>query len=96
MRISTTISELPLLRKLTRWWRGWRQRRTAISELGCCGRAEREHIARDLAVGAPELSTLAGRWPDSADLLNRRMQQVKLDAADIKQVSLTKHECRIA
>jgi len=36
--------------------------------------------------GAAELRVLAGKWPHSADLLGRRMRQIKLDAAEIVQV----------
>jgi hypothetical protein len=44
-------------------------------------------IAHDVGVGgAAELRVLAGKWPDSADLLSRRMRQIRLDAAKIVRV----------
>jgi hypothetical protein len=83
----TSIGErLSVLRQLTRLWRGWRQRRTAVAELNCCGSEEQDHIARDVGLSTPALRVLAGKWPDSADLLTRRMEQLALDAADIARV----------
>jgi hypothetical protein len=38
-------------------------------DLDCCGSAEVERIARDVGVSGADLSVLAGKWPDAADLL---------------------------
>jgi hypothetical protein len=35
-------------------------------------------MARDLGMSRGKLSVLAGKWPDSADLLSRRLEQVNL------------------
>ena len=35
-------------------------------------------MARDLGMSRGELSVLAGKWPDSADLLSRRLERVNL------------------
>jgi hypothetical protein len=35
-------------------------------------------MARDLGMSRGELFVLAGKWPDSADLLSRRLEQVKV------------------
>ena len=56
-----------------KWWRNWTARDTALTELGRCGGDEAAHIARDVGVSVCELQTLAGRWPDSRNLLERRM-----------------------
>jgi len=69
-----------------RWWRNWNRRRRKIAELDCCCRAEAERIARDLGVSRAELSVLAGKWPDAADLLTRRLEQVNLDRAELAHV----------
>jgi len=68
---------------ITRWWRNWTRRNAATRELDCCGDREVAHLAKDLAVSPSELRTLAGRWPDSADLLRRRMGALGLDATQL-------------
>ena len=57
-----------------------------MAELDYCGPSERAHIAHDVGVSSADLRILAGKWPHSADLLLRRMEESKLDAAEIKQV----------
>ena len=78
--------QIPLVRQLKHWWHSWRNSRTAIAELGRCGPDEVERVARDVGVTGVELCILAGKWPNSASLLNRRMEYLKLDAADIARV----------
>jgi len=68
-----------------RWWKNWKARDTAVSELRCCDRAEETRIAQDVGVSVSELRTLAGRWPDSAGLLERRMSAAGLNAAQLSQ-----------
>jgi hypothetical protein len=58
---------------LAKWWRNWTARDAALRELGCCDSQEAAHIARDVGVSAYELQTLAGRWPEPRNLLERRM-----------------------
>ena len=58
---------------IAKWWRNWRTRDSALAELRCCGNDEAAHIARDVGVSVCELQTLAGRWPDSRNLLERRL-----------------------
>ena len=62
-----------LFGSLAKWWRNWTARDAALGELGCCDREEAAHIARDVGVSVSELQTLAGRWPDSSNLLDRRL-----------------------
>jgi hypothetical protein len=45
------------------------------------GGAEAERIAHGLGASAPELHTVAGKWPDAVEPLNRRL--IALDAANI-------------
>jgi hypothetical protein len=72
---------------LARWWQECASRRRTLQALADCGPAESARIAHDVGVsGAAELRVLAGKWPNSADLLARRMRQIKLDAAEIVQV----------
>ena len=56
---------------LARWWRNWKTRDAAVTELACCGRGETARIAQDIGVSVSELRTLAGRWPNSTGLLER-------------------------
>jgi uncharacterized protein YjiS (DUF1127 family) len=66
-----------------RWWRRWKERRSAVAELDRFEPGDMTHLAHDLGVSASDLRTLAGRWPDSADLLRRRMAAVGLDEDQI-------------
>lgn len=65
--------------KVARWWRNWWGNRTGISELDNFDRDDLKHIARDIGASTEELRALAGKWPDSADLLTRRMTALQLD-----------------
>jgi hypothetical protein len=72
------------LNAVAQWWRNWTAARANVASLGYCGADETDHIAHDLGVTAPELRALAGKWPDSADLLNRRLAALKLDPGEIR------------
>jgi hypothetical protein len=72
-----------LVRRLAHWWRSWNGRRKAVADLDNCGSAEMERIARDVGVSGADLSILAGKWPDAADLLYWRMNEIKLDRMEI-------------
>ena len=72
-------------RWLVRKWRAWQRRRRTMAEIDCCDRDDAERLARDVGVSRADLCILAGKWPDSLDLLSRRLEQVTLDAGDIAQ-----------
>jgi len=73
--------------RLARWWRECAARRSTVAALANCGPAETARMAHDVGVsGAAELRVLAGKWPNSADLLSRRMRQINLDAERIVRV----------
>jgi hypothetical protein len=83
---SVQISEQPgFVRRLAHWWRSWSGRRRAMADLNSCGPAEVERIARDVGVSGADLSILAGKWPDAADLLYWRMNEIKLDRKEVTQ-----------
>jgi glycerol-3-phosphate dehydrogenase len=85
--IRSTHTRPGFLPRLARWWREYAGRRSTVAALADCGPAESARIAHDVGVsGAAELRVLAGKWPNSADLLARRMRQIKVDAAEIVQV----------
>ena len=41
--------------------------------------SELARVAQDAGLNAPQLRTLAGKWPDSADLLSQRLAALQLD-----------------
>jgi hypothetical protein len=85
--VRSTHTRPGFLPRLAGWWREFARRRSTVAELAACGPAEAVRIAHDVGVGgAAELRVLAGKWPDSADLLSRRMRQIRLDAAKIVRV----------
>jgi hypothetical protein len=57
-----------------------------MAQIGCCDRTEVARIAHDVGISSEELYTLSGKWPDSADLLLRRLDESRLDATEIKKV----------
>jgi len=66
------------------WLRQWWERSTALAELEACGAPEMERLARDAGVGVGELRVLAGKWPDSADLVQRRLAALGVDAVAVE------------
>lgn len=85
MSLSTQTNDARSVRRLVHWWQNWIKRRAAMVQLGCCDRTEVARMAHDIGVSSEELYTLAGKWPDSADLLLRRLDESKLDVAEIKK-----------
>jgi hypothetical protein len=81
----TAIGDSRPLGILAKWWRNWKTRDAALGELGCFDRDEAAHIARDVGVSVSELQTLAGRWPDSPNLLERRLAASGLSVEGIAQ-----------
>jgi hypothetical protein len=63
--------------------RAW-ERSTALGELEVCGGREMERVARDAGVGVGDLRVLAGKWPDAADLVERRIATLGLDAVALE------------
>jgi hypothetical protein len=60
------------------WWRKWKLSRAALSDIDGLEGGELSRIARDIGVNSAELRTLAGKWPDSADLLSQRLAALQL------------------
>ena len=82
-RSAQTGERLGFVRRLAHWWRSWNGSRRAMADLNACGSAEMKRIARDVGVSGTDLSILAGKWPDAADLLYWRMNEIKLDRMEI-------------
>ena len=70
---------------VARWWHNWKFARNNMGRLDCCGAIEVARIAHDVGVSTPELRALAGKWPDAAEPLNRRLAALALDPADIRR-----------
>jgi uncharacterized protein YjiS (DUF1127 family) len=83
MSVTTFKDRETALGTIARWWRGWMARRSAVAELDSFDTRDVTQLAHDVGVSPSDLRTLAGRWPDSADLLRRRMAAVGLDEQEI-------------
>jgi hypothetical protein len=79
-----SIGSEAVLSSVATWWRNWRSRRRALDELEFCGDAEMAHIAHDVGVPPAELRILAAKWPDSSDLLSRRLESAGLEEKQIE------------
>ncbi len=72
--------------RLTRWWHSWVSNFSGRTELERLGNEEIDILARDVGTSTSELRALAGRWPDSANLLARRMAMLKLDLEETRSM----------
>ena len=72
-----------VLGRVGEWLKTWWERSTVLAELEACSGREMERMARDAGVGVADLRVLAGRWPDAADLVQRRMAALGIDAAQV-------------
>ena len=68
--------------RLARWWHSRSRNRAGQAELNNLDARELDSIARDVGTSTAELRLVAGKWPDSADLLARRMAMLDLDATE--------------
>jgi hypothetical protein len=68
-----------LLGAIGTWWQNLLKARATLAEVDALDNAELSRIARDLNLNGTELRTLAGKWPDSADLLSQRLAALQLD-----------------
>jgi len=79
VRTSPASKRDSLLDRLMRRWCNRCPNRAGVAELANLANEELRDAARDVCVTASELRVLAGKWPDSADLLSRRMSALGLD-----------------
>ena len=68
---------------IARWWRNWIGNRAGRAELESFSSDELRCVAMDVGVNARELCSMAGRWPESSNLLLRRMAALGLDTTEI-------------
>lgn len=69
--------------RMRRWWRKLTGNRAGRAELNNFGPRELGEIARGVGASTSELRALAGKWPEAADLLTRRMAMLHLDPVEI-------------
>jgi hypothetical protein len=59
-------------------------KRAALNELAHCDQFEVERVAQDLGISAADLRVLAGQDKRAADLLNRRLESLRLDPTSLE------------
>jgi hypothetical protein len=67
-----------LLADIVAWWRRLRRRRDCLAELDRFP-AGLELLARDVNLSPWDLRAVAAKWPDSGDLLHRRLRALQFD-----------------
>jgi hypothetical protein len=72
-----------LMGLLAGWWKNYREKRAAINELAGCDPSEVARIAEDLGVSSSELRFLAASDKGAADLLKRRLLELRIDPSNI-------------
>ncbi len=82
---SMTDDRRPFFAKFRHWFRNWLSARTTMLELDQTGAGETARMAHDLGMSSADLVNLAGRGPDAADLLPRRLEQLHLDPGALAQ-----------
>ena len=68
-----------IFRGLLRNWRKWGRNPATVAELSRLDAADVEGVARDVGLTSADLRTLAGKWPDSAELLSQRIAGLHID-----------------
>jgi len=68
-----------LIDRIAGLWQNWTGTRTTLTALWRMGAEDVERLAHDVSLKGTDLRTLAGKWPDSAALLSRRMALLDLD-----------------
>jgi hypothetical protein len=80
-RSNPIVEELisPVAEVVKAFWR----RRAAVCELADCDASEVAHIAQDLGISTADLCLLATQDERAADLLNRRLETLRLDLTGV-------------
>jgi hypothetical protein len=74
--------------RFARWWENLTRSRRAMAELDRCGTGEMQRIAHDVGLTGTDLSVLAAKRPNAANLLYRRMDEIKLEPEAVAKVDL--------
>ena len=70
-----------IMSALVQWWRERGTRRAHIQELEQFSPHELGQLGKDTGASPTELRALAGKWPDSAALLTRRIKALHIPPA---------------
>ncbi len=70
---------------IAHWWRNWTGNRAGLAELNQLEPGAIRQIAADVGVNTSDVRALAGKWPDSADLLLRRMSALHIDPQQLNR-----------
>jgi hypothetical protein len=80
MSATSNVPRRSLGDMITRWWHSVSRNWAGMRELRGLDSSEIRNLAKDVNCNVSELQTLAGRWPESADLLPQRLNALHLDA----------------
>jgi hypothetical protein len=69
--------------RLACWWKHWIGNWAGRAELDRPDQRSLGSRARDVGASPTEFYAVAGKWPDSADLLTRRMTALRLDPVEV-------------
>jgi hypothetical protein len=83
MQLGAPESLSNLVRLFTEFGKAFRAKRAAANELANCGESELARVAQDLGISAADLCILARRDKTAADLLNRRLETLRLDPISV-------------
>jgi hypothetical protein len=72
-----------LLETIGTWWRNWKHSLAAVREIDRLDGPELSRVAQDVGLNAPQLRTMAGKWPDAADLLSQRLAALQIDESSV-------------
>ena len=70
---------------VVRWWRNWTAAYAQAARLNSRW-ADADRMPHDVGMTATELRSLAGRWPNSAHLLTRRLAVLGFDSQDVGRI----------
>ena len=88
MQTIAPSSFVELSYRLVESWKKWLRRRASINEVATLDSEELACIARELGISTAELRVLANHDKNAADLLYRRMEQLRLDRNHVDNVVL--------
>jgi hypothetical protein len=100
--MSTVMQDglLAFFRSLLRNPRRLGRNQSALAKLSRLDPEDADGVARDVGLGSADLCTLAGRWPDSAELMSRliahlSLDEVKLHAENPQVLRNMQHTCAL-
>lgn len=84
MPTDSTLPRFNVVQVFSDIWNKWQKRRARLVEFDHFDPAEMQRVARDLGVPVSELRILTGHDEHAADLLQRRLRTLHIDAATVE------------